>query len=178
MESHTSFTFKSAWLDAVRELTDPVEQALLLKAIATYGIERKLTPTSSPAVNAVMRIIMADIDAQASRGKPKTDTDVPAKVKAELEMTKDLMRNEQDFYREDASCDIGLLKQGVKGYIERFGHECVGRGRFHGSPSEFAADFRRWFNPGVCDNPVASARYFRRRPQPVTHQAPSPSGCG
>lgn len=167
MESHPSFTFKSSWLEAVRELADPAEQAMLLIAIATYGIERRFTPTSSPAVNAVMRIVMADIDARSTRGSSAAGVDVSAKVKAELEMTKELMRNEQDFYREDAACDLGLLKQGVLGYIERFGHECAGRGRFHDSLAEFSDDFRRWFVPGVCDDAKASARYFRRRCSPA-----------
>ena len=163
METNTSFTFKRSWLEVVRELSDPMEQAVLLMAIATYGIERRFVPTSSPAVNAIMRVIMADIDSRGSRRTPVQESEIPGKVKAELEMTKELMRDEQDFYREDASCDIELLKQGVRGYIERFGHECVARGRFHASQSDFNADFRRWFTPGICDDPSASSRYFRQR---------------
>lgn len=30
MESHPSFTFKSSWLEAVRELADPAEQLSLI----------------------------------------------------------------------------------------------------------------------------------------------------
>lgn len=64
-----TFTFRAEWLEAAEALNDPTLKAELLLAITTYGLTGQFTPLHSPAVNALMVIIKAQIDCTPARRK-------------------------------------------------------------------------------------------------------------
>lgn len=69
---NTQFKFHDEWFHAARALNDATLEAELIQAIIIYGIHGSYAPSSSAAVNALMTLIIPQIDAANKPRKPRT----------------------------------------------------------------------------------------------------------
>ncbi len=155
-----SFKFNPHWLKAVEAINDPAVQTELLLAIARYGVRGTFTPSANDAVNAVMQIVIEEIDSKQSRRK-ELDKETVEKIDQEQILFEQVEKQTRDMAMHASPAarkmDIGVC-------FHRFQCECLARQRFHKSKIELLEDFRTRISPEVYGIPDAEARFFRRKP--------------
>ena len=155
-----SFRFKATWLKAAEAISDTAVQAELMLAIARYGVYGTFTPSRNDAVNAVMQIVIAEIDAKKSSSE-KSDTQMVDDVEHEQEL---FSQAEDTVDKDVMHASPAAHKAGIGVCFLRFRSECIARRRFHGSKRELISDLRRRISKDVFGIPEAEARFFRRKP--------------